>query len=112
MTVFESTLIKFLHELEDDLRKDIVTVEEIYKHLKESDALLKAVIPYFCPPHDRPTFPSTGSIELGILPYWARNTDKIPYHKDIPHLAIEVIKTLDKLCLIPPPTITDKDYTI
>lgn len=98
---------KILLELAEDYEK----LKDIHDTLKQSDALLKAVIPYF-QDHTRPNIPHNGSVEYGILPYWAKNPTKIPDHKDIPEFVLDLIKFLREVDLIPEPTITDADYAI
>ena len=100
-----SFLVKLLEKLAEDYEK----IKEIHDTLKQSDALLKAVIPYFST-QKRPDIPHTGSVEYGILPYWANNIQQIPDWTEIPDFVIEIIKVLDTLHVIPKPTITDADY--
>jgi len=106
-----------LEETELLTRVDSALAEErfaagptFYQTLVEADAMLKAIIPYFVPPHDRPDIPETGNPEYGALPYWARNPEKIPGYAHIPAIVLHMIRLLDDAGLIPPPTITDAEY--
>ena len=85
----------------DDMRQAMI----------EGDALLKAMIPYFSKQHQRPDANIDGNIELGIVPFWAKHPDKIPYHKDIPHLITGFLHLLQQYDVILEPTITEEDYS-
>lgn len=93
-----------------DQAKIIKDLEEFYELLKESDAMLKAIVPYLAPPHHRPELPELGEIEFGILPFWAKNPEHIPGYDDIPAVFIDFIRLVDNLGFIPQPTITLGDY--
>ncbi|WP_377189650.1 metallophosphoesterase family protein [Ruegeria meonggei] len=93
-----------------DPAKIIKDLEEFYELLKESDAMLKASVPYLKPPHYRPELPAHGEIEFGILPFWAKYPKEIPDYQDIPQVFLEFLKLVDGLGLIPQPTLTPKEY--
>lgn len=82
----------------------------MYTTLRKSDALLKAMIPYFSPPHVRPVLPEGGDAEYGAIAYWAANPDGIPYSDKIPSWVKTFIKGLSDAGIIPQPTVTDADY--
>ncbi|WP_223426154.1 metallophosphoesterase family protein [Tateyamaria pelophila] len=88
----------------------IKDLEDLHESLKEADAMLKAIVPYLEPPHHRPEIPAVGEIEFGILPFWAKNPDQIPYEEEIPHVFLKFLKLVDDLGLIPEPTVTLCDY--
>ncbi len=115
--------IKVLEKLDDALgsapASDAATAEslasilsELRAAMVEGDAMLKAMIPYFTPPHPRPDTDIDGNIELGIVPFWTKNPDKIHYDKDIPQLFTRFLELLQKYDVIPEPTITDADYKL
>ena len=93
-----------------DPAKIIKDLEEFYELLKESDAMLKATVPYLKPPHHRPKLPELGEIEFGILPFWAKNPKYIPGYDDIPAVFLEFLRLVDDLGLIPQPTVSLSDY--
>ena len=82
----------------------------VYDALKQDDALLKSIIPYFKTPHDRPATPHTGSAEFGVIPYWLAHPDQIPLHQLIPDKVMEIIQKMEEYGLVPPPTITPSEY--
>ncbi len=111
-------LEKLDHALSTDWNADAATwdtlggpLAELRAAMVEGDAMLKAMIPYFSPPHPRPDTDIDGDIELGIVPFWAKHPDKIPYYQDIPHLITGFLKLLQRHHVIPEPTITEAEYS-
>ncbi len=80
-----------------------------YKILKESDALLKATIPYF-KDHKRPILPDGGSVEYGIFPYWIYHAEEMSFYPELPQWVKDILAALKNPAIIPKPTIKEDDY--
>ena len=92
-------------------RKLETACNDMRQAMIEGDAMLKAMVPYFAPPHPRPKTEFSGDIELGIVPFWSRHPDMIPYHQDVPHFIIRFLEVLQKYDVIPCPTLDVDEYT-
>jgi len=120
MTDTDSIGAELMALIDEAIIKHVQGDNPIFKMLAQSDAVLKSYVPYFCAAHTRPTTPptTTGSAEFGIFPYWAKmlpiweaQEAEHPIVALIPKQVRQLIVTMQAKNLIPPPTITDQDYS-